>query len=102
MGSTALTIRSDGLDLVFFGALGLLLGQVLGFASGIISLIISLLSLIAFVYGLFLFRTDYRGRMAVAPQPPTPPPNVCPTCGGPLTFVEQYKRWYCQKEQKYV
>jgi len=27
---------------------------------------------------------------------------TCPTCGGPLTFVQQYQRWYCPKDQKYV
>jgi len=39
-----------------------------------------------------------------APAPPPPPgaATTCPTCGGPLRYVEQYKRWYCDKEQKYV
>jgi len=39
------------------------------------------------------------------PQPPPPPANAattCPSCGGPLRYIEQYKRWYCDKEQKYV
>ena len=38
------------------------------------------------------------------PAPPPPPgaPTTCPTCGGPLRYVEQYKRWYCDKEKKYV
>ncbi len=27
---------------------------------------------------------------------------TCPTCGGPLTFIQQYQRWYCPKDQKYV
>ena len=26
----------------------------------------------------------------------------CPTCGSPLTWIPQYKRWYCYKDQKYV
>jgi hypothetical protein len=38
--------------------------------------------------------------------PPAPPPAattpVCSTCGGPLTYIEQYKRWYCYKCQKYA
>jgi len=29
-------------------------------------------------------------------------PPVCPTCGGPLTYVQQYQRWYCEKERKYA
>jgi sporulation protein YlmC with PRC-barrel domain len=27
---------------------------------------------------------------------------VCPTCGGPLTYIAQYQRWYCYKDKKYV
>jgi hypothetical protein len=26
----------------------------------------------------------------------------CPTCGSPLRFIQQYQRWYCDKEGKYV
>jgi sporulation protein YlmC with PRC-barrel domain len=26
----------------------------------------------------------------------------CPTCGSPLTWIPQYKRWYCYKDQKYI
>jgi sporulation protein YlmC with PRC-barrel domain len=29
-------------------------------------------------------------------------PQVCPTCGGPLTFIPQYQRWYCYRDKKYV
>jgi len=32
-----------------------------------------------------------------AQQQPT-----CPTCGGPLTYIQQYQRWYCYKDKKYV
>ena len=27
---------------------------------------------------------------------------ICPTCKGPLRYIQQYQRWYCDKEQKYV
>jgi sporulation protein YlmC with PRC-barrel domain len=33
-------------------------------------------------------------------QQATPP--VCPTCKGPLSYIQQYQRWYCYKCQKYV
>jgi hypothetical protein len=36
------------------------------------------------------------------PPPPTAAAQTCPTCGQPLTFVQQYNRWYCQNEKKYV
>lgn len=38
---------------------------------------------------------------AVAP-PPSPAVPVCPTCGNRLRYIQQYQRWYCDKEQKYV
>jgi len=31
-----------------------------------------------------------------------PAAQVCPTCKGPLSFIQQYQRWYCYKCQKYV
>jgi hypothetical protein len=39
------------------------------------------------------------------PPPPPPPPQVaqtCPTCGGPLTFIQQYSRWSCYNCHKYL
>ena len=33
---------------------------------------------------------------------PPPPQSMCPTCGQPLTYIQQYNRWYCSAEQKYV
>ena len=44
---------------------------------------------------------------AVAPQFPAAQPAqaaqpLCPTCSQPLTYVQQYQRWYCYNEKKYV
>jgi len=44
---------------------------------------------------------------ALGPQTTTPQPQqsqtpTCPTCGGPLTYIQQYQRWYCYKDKKYV
>jgi len=39
--------------------------------------------------------------VTAAPAAPTAQ-NLCPTCGRPLTYIEQYRRWYCYSEQKYV
>jgi len=33
-------------------------------------------------------------------QHPSQP--MCPTCGKPLTWIAQYKRWYCYNDKKYV
>jgi len=35
------------------------------------------------------------------PPPPTAAVQMCPTCGQPLTFVQQYNRWYCPNCKKY-
>jgi hypothetical protein len=40
----------------------------------------------------------------ISRAPPPPPGGVaqmCPTCGQPLTFVQQYNRWYCANCKKY-
>lgn len=42
-----------------------------------------------------------------SPLPPPPPPSayavpLCPSCGSPLTYIQQYQRWYCYKEKKYM
>jgi len=36
------------------------------------------------------------------PEAPEMPQSQCPDCGGPLTWIEQYQRWYCYKCGKYV
>jgi hypothetical protein len=41
-------------------------------------------------------------RSALPPPPPAQGAQTCPTCGGPLRYIEQYQRWYCDKEKKYV
>ncbi|MGB8779598.1 MAG: PRC-barrel domain-containing protein [Candidatus Bathyarchaeia archaeon] len=28
--------------------------------------------------------------------------QTCPTCGGPLRYIEQYQRWWCDRDKKYV
>jgi hypothetical protein len=35
------------------------------------------------------------------PYVPPPPSNLCPTRRHPLTFIEQYKAWYCFKCKEY-
>jgi len=35
-----------------------------------------------------------------AQQPPQA--YSCPTCGNPLSYIEQYQRWYCYNCQKYI
>ncbi|MEM1514812.1 MAG: PRC-barrel domain-containing protein [Candidatus Bathyarchaeia archaeon] len=37
-----------------------------------------------------------------AQRPQIDQAQVCPTCGGPLTWISQYQRWYCYKCRKYA
>jgi sporulation protein YlmC with PRC-barrel domain len=39
---------------------------------------------------------------SVSQQPQQSSTPLCPTCGNPLTYISQYQRWYCYKDQKYV
>jgi hypothetical protein len=42
-----------------------------------------------------------RGQEA-PPPPPGSTATTCPSCGSPLRYIQQYQRWYCDKEKKYV
>jgi len=44
----------------------------------------------------------FQFRPAALPPPPPVGAAACPTCGGPLTYIEQYRRWYCYKCKKYT
>jgi sporulation protein YlmC with PRC-barrel domain len=35
-------------------------------------------------------------------QPQQQAQPLCPTCNRPLTYIQQYQRWYCYNEKKYV
>jgi len=38
-----------------------------------------------------------------APAPPPPPPSrLCPNCGKPATYIQQYQRHYCYNCKEYV
>jgi sporulation protein YlmC with PRC-barrel domain len=42
------------------------------------------------------------GAQSRTQQPVQAQSQICPTCGGPLTFIPKYNRWYCYKDKKYV
>jgi hypothetical protein len=64
----------------FFVVLGFWLGALLLLVAGIIALV----------------RKEKR-------PPPPPPQNVvyCTNCGKPLTYVQQYQKWYCENCKQY-
>jgi hypothetical protein len=37
----------------------------------------------------------------ISQQVPPPPSNPCPECGRQLTFIDQYKAWYCFNCKEY-
>ncbi|MDQ1371981.1 MAG: hypothetical protein QG582_896 [Candidatus Thermoplasmatota archaeon] len=41
------------------------------------------------------------GAVAAAPVAPAMPGRMCPKCGGPLTYVPEYNRYYCHRCQQY-
>jgi sporulation protein YlmC with PRC-barrel domain len=46
---------------------------------------------------------SFAAQPAQAAQPAAQPTQpLCPTCGRPLTYVQQYQRWYCYNDKKYV
>ena len=85
---------------------------VVGFSISIYLLIGIVLAIIAILVLIFLMRR--RARVQVPPPPgfvPNPvstqvsselPQMKCSNCNGPLTWIEQYKRWYCYKCSKYA
>lgn len=46
--------------------------------------------------------TFLKFKFVTAMPPPPPGAEVCPTCGGPLTYIPQHQRWYCYKCKKYA
>lgn len=46
--------------------------------------------------------TQSFGTQPTIQQPQQTQTPICPTCGGPLTYIQQYQRWYCYKDKKYV
>jgi hypothetical protein len=55
---------------------------------------------------LYILLKREKGGLMLVPSPSPPSPQstaapMCPTCGQPLTFVQQYGRWYCYNCKKY-
>jgi hypothetical protein len=79
---------------------------------GIVVIILGVLSLIGITTTLGGILSIVGGALALSWNPSRataqniPPPQgttrFCQNCGGPLTFVQEYQRWYCTAEQKYV
>ena len=109
----ALVVTIGSIVLMAFGAgYG---GAAVGIILGIVMLIFGNLAWrILCEYWIVQFRiyeeiaalNRHMGGASPQPTAPSPPPSpatpTCSTCGGPLRYIQQYQRWYCDKEQKYV
>jgi len=107
------SFSQDGLDTLYWGFILLLAGSLLSLlvianvAFAIVGAVFSIIGWVICIMGISALRRDYRAKVERRePSPPPPPASsstpTCPTCGGQLTFVPQYQRWYCPVDQKYV
>jgi hypothetical protein len=48
--------------------------------------------------------TQTRTEPPILPPPPSPPTQTptCPYCRSPIRYIQQYERWYCDNERRYV
>lgn len=117
LGALVITIGSFIIMFVDFnvGGAGVSLGGGVGIIIGIVMLIFGNLAWrILCEYWVVQFRiyeeiaalNRRMGGPSTQPPAPSPAPSpatpVCPSCGGPLRYIQQYQRWYCDKEQKYA
>ncbi|MCW3983400.1 MAG: zinc ribbon domain-containing protein [Candidatus Bathyarchaeota archaeon] len=51
-----------------------------------------------------LTQTQTQPQMPLPPPPPPPPTQTptCPYCRNPIRYIQQYQRWYCDNERRYV
>lgn len=106
-------MSEDGLDTLFWGFVLLIVGAIMSVlviahvAFAIVGVVFYIIGFLFCLMGVSNLRKDYRARVERRGASPPPPPQptttpTCPTCGGPLTYVAQYQRWYCPVDQKYV
>jgi hypothetical protein len=80
---------------------------------GIVILLLGVFSLVGVTTALGGLLAIVGGALALSWNPmrehstPIPPVtsltvSFCPTCGGPLRYIHEYQRWYCDREQRYV
>jgi ribosomal protein S27AE len=53
----------------------------------------------------YLPKVEPEQQPAPEPEPepePEPKAMICATCGKEATFIEQYNRWYCYTDKKYI
>jgi hypothetical protein len=64
---------------------------------------IPILAVVGFIFCALGFRSNNENRPSVlkGANLPPPPSNSCPKCHRQLTFIQQYKAWYCFECREY-
>jgi hypothetical protein len=115
LGAIAITIVSilfmvsSGLNLLGVSGVGVILGILLLIFGNLFWRILCEYMVVQFriFTELVEINKTLKGGQNIAPSTqavniPQAGPPICQTCGGPLTYVQQYQRWYCERERKYV
>jgi len=115
ISASALFGSSNGVTMIVAGVIGIvsplyvvggfigLIGGILGLAGGIVTLTTAQPK--APSPAPTTIPTPAPAPTAPAPLPSPQQPQAatpCPTCGGPLTYISEYQRWYCYRCQKYA
>jgi tetratricopeptide (TPR) repeat protein len=48
------------------------------------------------------YKESYENELTILKNNLSKAQPLCPTCKGPLSYIQQYKRWYCYECQKYA
>jgi hypothetical protein len=95
-------------DMTMIGLVLLIIGVVLAPFTCLISLLtLSLIGIILIIVGETQPKTyppPYAPPYPTQPyqhRPYPPPTRVCPTCGAPMRWVQQYNNWYCDYCRSY-
>ena len=61
-------------------------------------------SMTNFLYEKYIreYKESYENELAILKNNLSEAQPLCPTCKGPLSYIQQYQRWYCYKCQKYA
>ena len=94
---------------IITGILGLAAGTLLSDVFGDALQGLFIVSVVMIVFGLTQKDQKIKAGSPTSPQMadnPPPPQNenihYCKDCGKPLTYIDQYKRWYCYNCKKYA
>lgn len=96
---------------IVLGVIGLAGGGLLIDTMADVAQSLIVFSVVLIIFGLTKGDTKIKARpvpslqnagVAAAPPPPSRDVRYCQSCGQPLSYIEQYGRWYCYSCEKYA